>query len=120
MLWAYASIGAFFLVAAGFVFAALLFGKLVRPTNPYPEKVETYECGEAPVGLARFISTKGSVSLDGVSLTVNDVVDNRFSVCLIPHTLDVTSLGALAPGDEVNIEVDMIARYLERLMQGEK
>jgi riboflavin synthase len=74
----------------------------------------------APPELARFISTKGSVSLDGVSLTVNDVADNRFSVCLIPHTLDVTSLGALAPGDEVNIEVDMIARYLERLMLGEK
>ncbi len=54
MLWAYASIGAFFLVAAGFVFAALLFGRLVRPDNPYPEKVETYECGEAPVGLAWF------------------------------------------------------------------
>jgi len=74
---------------------------------------------EAPAELARFISTKGSVSLDGVSLTVNEVADSCFSVCLIPHTLQITSLGALVAGDEVNLEVDMIARYLERLMQGE-
>jgi riboflavin synthase len=74
---------------------------------------------EAPRELARFISIKGSVSLDGVSLTVNEVEGRRFSVCLIPHTLEVTSLGGLGPGDRVNIEVDMIARYLERLMQGD-
>jgi len=74
---------------------------------------------EAPAELARYISTKGSVTLDGVSLTVNDVSGARFSVCLIPHTLEVTSLGSLVPGGEVNIEVDMIARYLERLTQGE-
>lgn len=74
---------------------------------------------EAPRGLSRYISTKGSVTLDGVSLTVNDVSGRRFEVNLIPHTMEVTSLGGLAPGDEVNIEVDMIARYLERLMQGE-
>jgi riboflavin synthase len=70
---------------------------------------------EVPVGLARFVARKGSVCLDGVSLTVNDVDGARFSVCLIPHTLEVTTLGALRPGDRVNLEVDMVARYLERL-----
>ena len=74
---------------------------------------------EAPAELSRYISTKGSVTLDGVSLTVNSVDDHHFSVNLIPHTLSVTSLGALEPGDAVNIEVDMIARYLERLVKGE-
>ncbi len=73
----------------------------------------------APAELARFISTKGSVTLDGVSLTVNSVNGAVFSVNLIPHTLDVTSLGTLRPEDKVNLEVDMIARYVERLMQGE-
>lgn len=73
----------------------------------------------APPRLARFISEKGSVTLDGVSLTVNTVSDDQFSVNLIPHTLSVTRLGALQAHDMVNIEVDMLARYVERLMQGE-
>lgn len=72
-----------------------------------------------PQRLARFISEKGSVTLDGVSLTVNTVRDDQFSVNLIPHTLSVTRLGALQAHDMVNIEVDMLARYVERLMQGE-
>ncbi len=67
--------------------------------------------------LARFIATKGSVCLDGVSLTVNSVDNNHFSVCIIPHTLAVTTLGGLAAGQHVNLEVDLIARYLERLHQ---
>ncbi|HDY84052.1 MAG TPA: riboflavin synthase [Halieaceae bacterium] len=67
--------------------------------------------------LARFIAPKGSVCLDGVSLTVNIVEDNRFSICIIPHTLEVTTLGGLAVGQNVNLEVDLIARYLERLNQ---
>jgi len=67
--------------------------------------------------LARYIAPKGSVCLDGVSLTVNDVEDNRFSICIIPHTLDVTTLGQLAVGEKVNLEVDLIARYLDRLNQ---
>lgn len=71
---------------------------------------------EAPMGLARYIARKGSVCIDGVSLTVNAVQGNRFSVCLIPHTMDITTLGRLQPGDRVNLEVDLIARYLERLM----
>jgi riboflavin synthase len=71
---------------------------------------------ELPASLARYVATKGSVCIDGVSLTVNDVDGAKFSVCLIPHTLEVTTLGLLQPGDAVNIEVDLIARYLERLV----
>ena len=67
--------------------------------------------------LARFSASKGSVCLDGVSLTVNDVDDNRFGICIIPHTLEVTTLGSLAEGEVVNLEVDLIARYLDRLNQ---
>ena len=73
---------------------------------------------ELPTRLARLVSRKGSVCIDGVSLTVNDVSADRFSVCVIPHTLSVTTLGGMAEGDRANLEVDMIARYLERLAQG--
>lgn len=72
---------------------------------------------ETDHSLARFIASKGSVCLDGVSLTVNDVDDNRFGICIIPHTLEVTTLGSLAEGEVVNLEVDLIARYLDRLNQ---
>ncbi|SRR5581483_3002243 len=74
---------------------------------------------EAPPGLARYIANKGSICIDGVSLTVNRIDGRRFSVNLVPHTLGMTTLGALDPGDEVNLEVDLIARYLERLLKGE-
>ena len=67
--------------------------------------------------LARFIATKGSVTLDGVSLTVNTVDDVSFSVLIIPHTLSVTTLGSWEAGDEVNIEVDLMARYAARLSE---
>jgi riboflavin synthase len=66
--------------------------------------------------LARYIARKGSVAIDGVSLTVNDVDGRRFGVNLIPHTLTVTTLGAFRFGTLVNVEVDIIARYLERLL----
>jgi len=69
----------------------------------------------APAPLARYIARKGSVTLDGVSLTVNEVEGVRFSVNLIPHTLEVTTLGALAKGVRVNLEIDLLARYVERL-----
>lgn len=72
---------------------------------------------ETDRSLARYIAPKGSACLDGVSLTVNDVDDNRFSICIIPHTLTVTTLGGLAAGQKVNLEVDLIARYLDRLNQ---
>jgi riboflavin synthase len=71
-----------------------------------------------PSGLARFIAAKGSVALDGVSLTINEVDGDTFSVLIIPHTLKVTTLGALAVGGKVNLEVDLMARYAARLMQG--
>jgi len=70
-----------------------------------------------PVGLARFIATKGSVALDGVSLTVNEVAGDTFSVLIIPHTLKATTLGRLGVGDAVNLEVDLMARYAARLME---
>jgi riboflavin synthase len=72
---------------------------------------------ETDRSLARYIAPKGSACLDGVSLTVNEVDDNRFSICIIPHTLTVTTLGGLAAGEKVNLEVDLIARYLDRLNQ---
>ncbi|MGD9742488.1 MAG: riboflavin synthase [Dongiaceae bacterium] len=70
---------------------------------------------EAPAVLARFIAPKGSVALDGVSLTVNEVEGARFGVNLIPITLRETSLGRLAAGQRLNLEIDLVARYLARL-----
>ena len=70
-----------------------------------------------PAALARFIAPKGSVALDGISLTVNDVKGDSFSVLIIPHTLKVTTIGALQPGDCVNLEVDQMARYAARLLE---
>lgn len=72
---------------------------------------------EVPRELARYVAPKGSICIDGVSLTVNEVDGTRFDVNVIPHTLTVTTLGALQPGAKVNIEVDLIARYLQRLAE---
>ena len=72
---------------------------------------------EVPHEFAKFIAPKGSVALDGVSLTINEVQGNRFGVNLIPYTLAHTTLGALKPGDEVNFEIDLMARYAERLLE---
>ena len=71
---------------------------------------------DAPAELARFVAPKGSIAVHGVSLTVNRVGGWRFDVNLIPHTLAVTTLGTLAPGARVNLEVDQVARYVERLL----
>jgi len=71
---------------------------------------------EAPAALARFIAEKGSVALDGVSLTVGRVSGDAFAIDLVPHTRAVTTLGTLAPGRELNLEVDLVARYLDRLL----
>lgn len=71
---------------------------------------------EAPADLARYIARKGSITIDGVSLTVNEVEGSCFGVNIIPHTLSQTTLGDLEPGEAVNLEVDLIARYLERLL----
>jgi riboflavin synthase len=72
---------------------------------------------DAPHELARFIAPKGSIAVDGVSLTVNTVTGRRFAVNLIPHTLAVTTLRELAPDARVNLEVDQVARYVARLQQ---
>jgi len=69
-----------------------------------------------PAGLARYVARKGSICVDGVSLTVNAVEGGTFEVFLIPHTLQVTTLSRLAPGARVNLEVDLIARYVERML----
>lgn len=71
----------------------------------------------APADLARYLAPKGAITVDGVSLTVNGVQGRVFDLMLIPETLARTTLGALAPGDPVNLEVDLLARYLERLLQ---
>jgi len=71
---------------------------------------------EAPAAVARFIAPKGSVALDGISLTVNSVEGTRFGVNIIPHTASVTTFGRLKPGVRVNLEVDLMARYVARLV----
>jgi len=75
---------------------------------------------EVPHGLAKYIAEKGSICIDGISLTVNSVDGACFSVNIVPHTLQETTLGQTAVGSRVNLEVDLLARYLERLMQGDK
>jgi riboflavin synthase len=72
---------------------------------------------EAPPHLSRFVAIKGSVALDGCSLTVNEVMGDRFSILLIPHTLAVTTWNERQVGDEVNLEVDLMARYAARLLE---
>ncbi len=72
---------------------------------------------EAPAELARFIAPKGSIALDGTSLTINGVTGNQFDCLLIPHTLTVTTWSARQQGDEVNLEVDQIARYVARFLE---
>ncbi|HXY72763.1 MAG TPA: riboflavin synthase [Actinomycetota bacterium] len=71
-----------------------------------------------PDGLGRYAVEKGSIAVDGVSLTITSLDANSFGVALIPHTLEVTTLGDRAPGDRVNLEVDVMAKYVERLMEG--
>jgi len=74
---------------------------------------------QVPQALGRYIAEKGSVCIDGISLTVNQVEGLIFSVNIVPHTLSMTTLGTIESGDKVNIEVDILARYLERLLQGD-
>jgi riboflavin synthase len=71
---------------------------------------------EVPNDFAKYMVPKGSIAIDGISLTVNDVDGVRFGVNIIPHTQAVTTIGKLAIGDEANFEIDMIARYIERMM----
>ena len=69
-----------------------------------------------PASLKKYVARKGSICVDGVSLTVNRVEGESFEVNLIPHTLEVTTLGRLKPGSKVNLEIDLIARYVERML----
>jgi riboflavin synthase len=71
---------------------------------------------QAPAALARYVARKGSIAVDGVSLTINKVEGERFEVNAIPHTRAVTTLGRLAPRARVNLEIDLIARYVERML----
>lgn len=74
----------------------------------------------APHALSRYIAVKGSITVNGVSLTTNTVVGDEFTINLIPHTLEVTTLKHLKPGSHVNLEVDLIARYIDRMQEWEK
>jgi riboflavin synthase len=71
---------------------------------------------EAPPELLRYLVEKGSVCVEGVSLTIAELADDAFGIALVPHTLAETTLGNLAPGDDVNVEVDVLAKYVERLL----
>jgi riboflavin synthase len=82
-----------------------------------PEGVSRRLRIRVPAGLARFIASKGSIALDGASLTVNEVEGEIFGVNIIPHTLAVTTIGEARPGDLVNVEIDMLARYVARLAE---
>ena len=84
-----------------------------------PEGDSTRVTFEAPKDLARFIASKGSVALNGTSLTVNEVEGNRFGVNMIPHTRQVTNWGDTVEGDNVNLEIDTLARYVARLAEAE-
>jgi riboflavin synthase len=74
---------------------------------------------DAAPDLLRYVVEKGSIAVDGVSLTVAAQDESGFAVALVPHTLEVTTLGRLQPGDEVNLEVDILAKYVERLLRSE-
>jgi riboflavin synthase len=82
-----------------------------------PENGSTRWQFRVPTSLSRFIAPKGSVAIDGVSLTVNEVQGDIFGVNIIPHTAAVTGFGTMVPGDVVNIEIDMLARYVARLAE---
>jgi riboflavin synthase len=73
-----------------------------------------------PANLLRYVVPKGSITVDGCSLTVVDVFDDGFSIAVIPHTAEVTTLGRKGPGDRVNLEVDVLAKHVERLMEAYK
>jgi riboflavin synthase len=82
-----------------------------------PEGESTRMTFQAPASLARFVAPKGSIALDGVSLTVNEVDGSRFGVNIIPHTIQATTFGRVKPGAKVNFEIDLLARYVARLVK---
>jgi len=90
---------------------------MARIVEQRPEAESVRFVFEAPEELALFIAPKGSVALDGVSLTVNEVAQNRFGVNIIPHTLACTTFGSVRVGQRMNLEIDLIARYVARLLR---
>jgi riboflavin synthase len=100
----------------GHLVAGHVDGRATVATRQQMTEMTRFELA-APHALARFIAQKGSVALDGVSLTVNEVAGDTFSVLIIPHTLKVTTLGQLEVGGTVNLEVDLMARYAARLAE---
>ena len=91
---------------------------IAQVVSVMPEGESVRMVFKAPAALARFIASKGSVALDGVSLTVNEAKGARFGVNIIPHTAKVTTFGRLKPGGKVNLEIDLLARYVARLVKG--
>ena len=85
-------------------------GEIVRPVPDLQVRM--------PAALTRYVVEKGSITVDGVSLTVVEALDDGFTVAVIPHTSEVTTLGRKGPGDRVNLEVDVMAKYVERLLEG--
>jgi riboflavin synthase len=92
-------------------------GEIEAIEDSPPGKVITVKL---PDGLARYVVEKGSIAVDGVSLTVTNARDARFGVALIPYTLEATSLGSAEEGDRVNVEVDVVAKYVEGLLRGNR
>jgi riboflavin synthase len=92
---------------------------VARVVSIRPENESLRFTFEAPAELAKFVAPKGSVALDGVSLTVNEVDGRQFGINVIPHTQAVTTFGVLREGDRVNMEIDMLARYVARLLERE-
>jgi riboflavin synthase len=92
---------------------------VARVVSIHPENQSLRFIFEAPVELGRFVAPKGSVALDGVSLTVNEVEGRKFGINVIPHTQAVTTFGSLRENDVVNMEIDMLARYVARLLEKE-
>ena len=90
---------------------------LARILERRPEAESVRFVVEAPTELVHFIAPKGSVALDGVSLTVNETEEKRFGVNIIPHTLSCTTFGQVQPGQQMNLEIDLIARYVARLLR---
>jgi len=104
-------------MTAGIVSATLTGVGTVAAFDPVDDAAGSFHLAiDAPAQLRRYMAPKGSIAVDGVSLTTNAVDGARFTVNVIPHTLDVTTLAQLAPGARVNLEVDLIARYVERIV----
>jgi riboflavin synthase len=87
--------------------------------NPIPDADDYWLRIEIPPELARYVIFKGSLSIEGISLTVARIEGTRVTVAIIPHTVKMTNLGSLKPGDPVNLEVDVIAKYVEKMLRGD-